>query len=70
MNDLSVQLYFFLTVVATIREKLPFLIDLTADQRKALPKMGDKPALIICSYLHDNFFVLAFGRSLHLTAKL
>lgn len=28
--------------IATIKAKLPFLIDLNADQRKALPKMGDK----------------------------
>lgn len=28
--------------VATIKAKLPFLIDLSAEERKALPKMGDK----------------------------
>ncbi|MBW4476765.1 MAG: hypothetical protein KME54_07800 [Tolypothrix brevis GSE-NOS-MK-07-07A] len=28
--------------IATIKEKLPFLIDLTADERKSLPKLGDK----------------------------
>lgn len=31
-----------LTAIATIKEKLPFLIDLTLEQRKSLPKMGDK----------------------------
>ena len=31
-----------LAVVATIKEKLPFLMDLTPEQRKSLPKMGDK----------------------------
>ena len=29
-----------LAAVATIKEKLPFLIDLTSEQRKSLPKMG------------------------------
>jgi hypothetical protein len=28
--------------MATIKEKLPFLIDLTANERKSLPKLGDK----------------------------
>ncbi|MBN3897192.1 MAG: hypothetical protein HWQ41_18520 [Nostoc sp. NOS(2021)] len=31
-----------LQAIATIKEKLPFLVDLSADDRKALPKMGDK----------------------------
>ena len=31
-----------LAAIETIREKLPFLIDLTPEQRHALPKMGDK----------------------------
>jgi len=31
-----------LAAVATIKEKLPFLMDLTPEQRKSLPKMGDK----------------------------
>lgn len=31
-----------LTAIATIKEKLPFLVDLTLEQRKSLPKMGDK----------------------------
>ncbi len=28
--------------ITTIREKLPFLIDLSTEERKALPKLGDK----------------------------
>ena len=31
-----------LKAIATIRAKLPFLIDLTPDDRRSLPKMGDK----------------------------
>ena len=31
-----------LAAVATIKEKLPFLMDLTPEQRKSLPKMGAK----------------------------
>jgi hypothetical protein len=30
-----------LTAITTIKNKLPFLISLTPDQRKSLPKMGD-----------------------------
>jgi hypothetical protein len=31
-----------LDAIATIKQKLPFLIDLTVDERRTLPKMGDK----------------------------
>jgi len=31
-----------LSAINTIREKLPFLIDLTPEERHTLPKMGDK----------------------------
>lgn len=31
-----------LAAIATIKQKLPFLTDLTPDERKALPRMGDK----------------------------
>lgn len=31
-----------MTAIATIKEKLPFLLSLTIEERKALPKMGDK----------------------------
>ena len=37
--------------VATIKDKLPFLIDLTADERKALPKMGDKSRAFVSKAL-------------------
>jgi len=40
-----------MTAVATIKEKLPFLIDLTADDRKALPKMGDKSRAFVTKAL-------------------
>ncbi len=40
-----------MTAVATIKEKLPFLIDLTADERKALPKMGDKSRAFVSKAL-------------------
>ena len=40
-----------MTAVATIKEKLPFLIDLTADDRKALPKMGDKSRVFVSKAL-------------------
>lgn len=36
-----------LQAIATIKEKLPFLIDLSAEERKALPKMGDKRLSLI-----------------------
>ena len=28
--------------IATIKDKLPFLVDLTTEERRTLPKMGDK----------------------------
>jgi hypothetical protein len=31
-----------LQAITTIKEKLPFLVDLSSDDRKTLPKMGDK----------------------------
>src|SRR5438270_8919793 len=31
-----------LSAIQTIRQKLPFLVDLTPEERHALPKMGDK----------------------------
>jgi hypothetical protein len=37
--------------VATIKAKLPFLIDLNADERKALPKMGDKSRAFVSKAL-------------------
>ncbi|MDX2214356.1 MAG: hypothetical protein SFY66_13785 [Oculatellaceae cyanobacterium bins.114] len=37
--------------VATIKAKLPFLIDLNAVERKALPKMGDKSRAFVSKAL-------------------
>lgn len=37
--------------VATIKAKLPFLVDLSADDRKALPKMGDKSRAFVSKAL-------------------
>ncbi len=31
-----------LAAIATLKGKLPFLIDLSPEERRALPKMGDK----------------------------
>lgn len=31
-----------MAAIATIKQKLPFLVDLTVEERKSLPKMGDK----------------------------
>ncbi len=37
--------------IATIRQKLPFLIDLTTEERKALPKLGDKSRAFVTKAL-------------------
>lgn len=37
--------------IATIKENLPFLVDLSADDRKALPKMGDKSRAFVSKAL-------------------
>ena len=31
-----------MTAITTIRGKLPFLVDLTTEERRSLPKLGDK----------------------------
>ncbi len=36
-----------LDAIATIRGKLPFLINLSEEERKSLPKMGDKSAAFV-----------------------
>ncbi|MEH1924200.1 hypothetical protein [Nostoc sp.] len=38
-------------LITTIREKLPFLIDLTTEERKALPKLGDKSRAFVSKAL-------------------
>ncbi len=40
-----------MAAVATIKAKLPFLIDLSTDERKALPKMGDKSRAFVSKAL-------------------
>ncbi|MDF5707212.1 MAG: hypothetical protein PUP90_05895 [Nostoc sp. S4] len=37
--------------ITTIREKLPFLIDLTTEERKVLPKLGDKSRAFVSKAL-------------------
>ncbi|MBD2604578.1 hypothetical protein H6G81_08545 [Scytonema hofmannii FACHB-248] len=37
--------------IATIRQKLPFLVDLTAEDRKTLPKLGDKSRAFVIKAL-------------------
>jgi hypothetical protein len=37
--------------ITTIREKLPFLVDLTTEERKALPKLGDKSRAFVSKAL-------------------
>ncbi|MDZ8184503.1 MAG: hypothetical protein RMX96_06595 [Nostoc sp. ChiSLP02] len=40
-----------LQAIKTIREKLPFLVDLSPDDRKTLPKMGDKSRAFVSKAL-------------------
>ncbi|MDZ8026943.1 MAG: hypothetical protein RMY36_007435 [Nostoc sp. SerVER01] len=40
-----------LQAIATIKQKLPFLIDLTNEERQALPKMGDKSRAFVSKAL-------------------
>ena len=40
-----------LAAIATIREKLPFLIDLTAAERHTVPKLGDKSRAFVSKAL-------------------
>lgn len=40
-----------MTAIATIREKLPFLIDLTTEERRSLPKLGDKSRAFVSKAL-------------------
>jgi hypothetical protein len=61
-----------MSAVATIKAKLPFLVDLTADERKALPKMGDKSRAFVSKalevatqnpdFLHRSFDLDEMGR--------
>jgi hypothetical protein len=40
-----------LAAVKTIRDKLPFLIDLTPEERRSLPRMGDKSRAFVTQTL-------------------
>jgi hypothetical protein len=40
-----------MAAVATIKDKLPFLVDLSAEERKSLPKMGDKSRAFVSKAL-------------------
>ena len=37
--------------IATIKDRLPFLVDLSVEERKALPKMGDKSRAFVSKAL-------------------
>jgi hypothetical protein len=37
--------------IATIKEKLPFLVNLTTDERRSLPKLGDKSRAFVTKAL-------------------
>src|ERR1044072_697890 len=40
-----------MAAINTIRQKLPFLTDLTPDERRALPKMGDRSRAFVSQAL-------------------
>jgi hypothetical protein len=55
-----------LAAVETIRQKLPFLVDLSPEQRRALPKMGDKSRAFVAKALavaqhNSNFLPRSFS---------
>lgn len=55
-----------LAAIETIRQRLPFLIDLTPEQRRSLPKMGDKSRAFVSKALaiaqhNSNFLPRSFG---------
>ena len=55
-----------LAAIETIRQKLPFLIDLTPEQRRSLPKMGDKSRAFVSKALtiaqhNSNFLPRSFS---------
>ena len=69
-----------LAAVKTIKTALPFLVDLSPDDRQALPKFGDKSLAFVQrahdvarqddSFLPRSFDVDAFGRDVALHARL
>jgi len=55
-----------LAAIETIRQKLPFLIDLTPEQRRSLPKMGDKSRAFVgkalnVAQLNSDFLPRSFS---------
>ena len=55
-----------LAAIETIRQRLPFLIDLTPEQRRSLPKMGDKSRAFVSKALtvaqqNSNFLPRSFS---------
>ncbi|MDT7807489.1 MAG: hypothetical protein QOJ70_1302 [Acidobacteriota bacterium] len=55
-----------LAAIETIRQKLSFLIDLTPEQRRSLPKMGDKSRAFVSKALavaqhNSNFLPRSFS---------
>src|SRR5918911_880177 len=40
-----------LAAIKTIRDKLPFLLDLTPEERRSLPRMGDKSRAFVAQAL-------------------
>ena len=69
-----------LAAVETITSKLPFLVDLSPDDRQTLPKFGEKSLAFVQrahdvvrqndSFLPRSFDVDAFGRDVALRARL
>jgi len=41
-----------MSAINTIRQKLPFLVDLTPDERRTLPRMGDKSRAFVTQALN------------------
>jgi hypothetical protein len=69
-----------LAAIETIRQKLPFLIDLSPEQRRSLPKMGDKSRAFVgkalavaqhnSNFLPRSFSVEEMGRDVQLFEAL
>lgn len=69
-----------LQAIATIKTKLPFLIDLSPEERRALPKMGDKTNAFVLKalevaqqnsdFLPRSFSVDEFATDVELYAEL
>lgn len=53
-----------MNAIATIKAKLPFLVDLSTDDRKTLPKMGDKSCAFVSKAM-GRLFNSAGGAAEH-----